>query len=201
MSLIKPMTKFAQDTMHNILSNLCNQIDQACKSNATNRIPYGFVACQVAGMKQVCPWLNRNNTMNEYRRRIKKSPPTLLLECMPTEPSSESVAEGTVTIYTGKKNGGRPIGTTKKRRKLSELSLYAAKNEITESIRESRDEGLSMKEKLAKMKQITAGQLFKAKGCRIGKDIFDIYMANVEANKKERDEAMRKEQEHNVKWQ
>ena len=131
MSSIKPMTKFAQDTRQNILRNLCNQIDEANKSNDANRIPYGFVARQVAGMKLLCPWLSRHTIMNEYRRRIKKFPPTLLLECMPTEPSSESVDEGTVVIYTGKKSGGRPIGTTKKRKKVSELSLYAAKNEIT----------------------------------------------------------------------
>ena len=70
--------------------------------------------------------------MNEYRRRIKKLSPALLLEDAPTEPSSEvvDVSEGTITI--DKKHGGRPIGTTNKRKKVSELSLYAAKNEITE---------------------------------------------------------------------
>ena len=29
------------------------------------------------------------------------------------------------------------------------------------------------------MKTFTAGQLFKAKGCRIGKDIHDIYVENM----------------------
>ena len=111
------MTKFAQDTRQNILRNLCNQIDEAKKSNDANRIPYGFVARQVAGMKLLCPWLTRDTIMNEYRRHIKKPPPTLLLECMPTEPSSDSVDEGTGAIYTSRKNGGRPIGTTKKRKK------------------------------------------------------------------------------------
>ena len=70
-----------------------------------------------------------------------------------------------------------------------------------ERIREGRDEGLSLKERLSKMKQITAGQLFKAKGCRIGKDIFAIRTENAEANKKERDNIMRKEKENYLKWQ
>ena len=36
-------------------------------------------------------------------------------------------------------------------------------------------EGGKKLEKLKTMKTFTAGQLFKAKGCRIGKDIHDIY--------------------------
>lgn len=50
-----------------------------------------------------------------------------------------------------------------------------------------------MKEKLAKVKQISAGPLFKAKQCCIRKDIFVIRMANVEASNTERDEIKIKE--------
>ena len=49
-----------------------------------------------------------------------------------------------------------------------------------------------MKEKLIECKGITAGRLFKAGSCRIGKTIFDIHKenlskANAEARKKEKD--------------
>ena len=74
---------------------------------------------------------------------------------------------------------------------VTQNDLMAAR----ERIRDNRDEGLSMKQKLEKMKQITAGQLFKAKGCRIGKDIFGVHMANIKAEEAKRKENMRNEKD------
>ena len=50
---------------------------------------------------------------------------------------------------------------------------------------ENQDERLTMAEKLKKMKSITAGQLFKAMGCHIGKDIFNIHKENIDAERKQ----------------
>ena len=47
-----------------------------------------------------------------------------------------------------------------------------------ERIKCNYQEGKSFQEKLKSMKSITPGQLFKAKGCRIGEDIMDIYNEN-----------------------
>ena len=44
-----------------------------------------------------------------------------------------------------------------------------------ECIKSNHHKGKSFQEKLKSMKLITVGQLFKAKGCRIGKDSMDIY--------------------------
>ena len=51
------------------------------------------------------------------------------------------------------------------------------------------------------MKSITAGQLFKAKGCRIGKDIMDIYNENTAAMAKEKVTKRRKDREEYIKMQ
>ena len=51
------------------------------------------------------------------------------------------------------------------------------------------------------MKSITAGQLFKAKGCRIGKDIMDIYNENTAAMVKEKVTKRRKDREEYIVMQ
>ena len=51
---IKRAAKVAKDA---VLSTLCNQIAIACKNAKNDKIPYGFVAKQVADMKYFCPWL------------------------------------------------------------------------------------------------------------------------------------------------
>ena len=61
-----------------------------------------------------------------------------------------------------------------------------------ERIKENRDEGLAMSDKLKKIKTITAGQLFKAKGCRIGKDIFQIHKENMAKDLHEQQTSLRK---------
>ena len=48
-----------------------------------------------------------------------------------------------------------------------------------ERIRSNHEKGMIFKEQVKMMKTFTAGQLFKAKGCRIGKDIHDIYVENM----------------------
>ena len=46
---------------------------------------------------------------------------------------------------------------------------------VRERIKDNGEEGLCMAAKLKNMKKITAGQLFKARVYRVGKDIFEIY--------------------------
>jgi len=154
MSSTKLVTKFAKEAKSNILNNLCDHIDKARETNGKNRIPYGFVSGQIVAMKAICPWLTRDSIMNAYRKRVKKAPPVLLLENAPADSSSEIVdvpadaetalsipadtsseivavpadAETALSIIV--QRGGRPKGTTNKRKYIAELSLYAAKNEI-----------------------------------------------------------------------
>ena len=58
-----------------------------------------------------------------------------------------------------------------------------------------------MIEKLKAMKTITAGQLFKVKGCQIGKDIFAIHKENTEAEMKQRQERIGMSIYHLLKMQ
>ena len=133
MSSTKLVTKFAKEAKSNILNNLCDHIDKARETSGNNRIPYGFVSGQIVAMKAICPWLTRDSIMNAYRKRVKKAPPVLLLENAPADTSSEIVAvpadaETALSIIV--QRGGRPKGTTNKRKQIAALSLYAAKNEI-----------------------------------------------------------------------
>jgi len=47
---------------------------------------------------------------------------------------------------------------------------------MQERIKSNHQEGLTYKERLQQIKAFTAGQVFRAKGCRVGKDIRDIYL-------------------------
>ena len=66
---------------------------------------------------------------------------------------------------------------------------------VRERIKENRDEGLAMSDKLKEIKTITAGQPFKAKGCRIGKDIFQIHKENMAKDLLEQQTSLRKRKE------
>ena len=71
---------------------------------------------------------------------------------------------------------------------VQQHDLHAARGRI----KKNREVGKSLKEKLVESKGITAGRLFKAGSCRIGKTIFDIQKENRAqaeevASKKERD--------------
>ena len=66
-----------------------------------------------------------------------------------------------------------------------------------ERIKTNHEEGMSYKEKLKKMKTITAGQIFKAKGYRIGKDINAIYIENSKTATEELQVIVRKKKAEN----
>jgi hypothetical protein len=78
---------------------------------------------------------------------------------------------------------------------LDKIVLNSDMMASRERIKANAEEGLTYKERLKMMKGFTAGQVFKAKGCRIGKDINDIHKENSADARLERIESTRKERD------
>ena len=81
---------------------------------------------------------------------------------------------------------------------LDKIVQHADVQAARERIKTNHQEGKSFQEKLRSIISITAGQLFKAKGCRIGKDILDIYNENTAAIAKEKVTKHRKHREEYI---
>ena len=84
---------------------------------------------------------------------------------------------------------------------LDKIVQHAEVQAARERININHQEGKSFQEKLRSIISITAGQLFKAKGCRIGKDIMDIYNENTATIAKEKVTKHRKHREEHITMQ
>ena len=84
---------------------------------------------------------------------------------------------------------------------LDKIVQHADVQAARERIKTNHQEGKSFQDKLRTIKTMTAGQLFKAKGCRIGKDIMDIYNENIAAVAEEKVTKRRKNREDYIAMQ
>ena len=127
-----------------ILTDLCNTIDtEKRKRNLTmsDRIPDMLVHRLVTGIKNVCPHITRHTITNEYRRRKRLG----IFYYPTTNTDGQADAAGTdiipaPVVTPPRTKGGRPEGSTSKRRKHYELSEIAAKNEIVTMFEKKRKE-------------------------------------------------------------
>ena len=137
----KRLAKAAKDT---ILTDLCNSIDIKKRENnlsRDDRIPRGFVAGLVAGVKPVCPWISRDAINNEYRRRRKNGIFYIEAGASLTTTGAVDIARNTVSDITlERKKGGRPVGASNKNKNNLKLAVIASKNEIATLYKAERDQ-------------------------------------------------------------
>ena len=127
---VNPVAKAAKDA---VLAELCNSIRfkrNEQPSNITGNIEYGYVARQISGVNRVCPDITRNDVYNELRRHERIANQSTQIE-NPTPTDNNHVLEAVDTDGVAvRKKGGRPVGSTDVNKKVCELSVIAAKNEI-----------------------------------------------------------------------
>ena len=88
-----------------------------------------FVANLARYHADVCPWLSLNKLNNEMRKRNRMGN---LISSASTSLVTTSVIENGLAAPANREKGGRPLGTTHKKKKSYELAVIAAKNEISE---------------------------------------------------------------------
>ena len=152
---VNNVTRVAKAGNKAILTNLCDMIDiEKTKQNLTitDRIPNKVVSRLVAGIKNVCPNITRHTVTNEYRRRKQQG--IFYQPTTNTDVRTDTAGTDVNSIHVitpPRTKGGRPEGSTSKRRKHNELSEIAAKNEIATIF--------EMKRKEAGKKRIKKGWL------------------------------------------
>ena len=127
---VNPIAKAAKDA---VLAELCNSIrfkKNEQSSNVAGNIEYGYVARQISGVNRVCPDITRNDVYNELRRHKRIANQSAKVK-NPTPTDNNHVLEAVDTDGVAvRKKGGRPVGSTDVNKKVCELSVIAAKNEI-----------------------------------------------------------------------
>merc|ERR1740124_586803 len=133
MQAIINATRAAKAANNAILSDLCNTIDiEKRKRNLTlsGRIPDKLVSRLAEGIRNFYPQITRHTITNEYRKRKKFG----IFYNPTTNTDGRADAAGTdvipAPVTPPLTKGGRPVGSTSKRRKHNDLSDIAAKNEI-----------------------------------------------------------------------
>ena len=140
-SSIRSTQSVAKEARTVLLDKLCEQICFEKKANK-GKVPYGFVATLVKDVKTVCPWITRDHIMYHMRSRAKKAKSmstAIVLHTVDIAPAAETVAivspvtspETSLIVYKPPSLGGRPVGSTNKKRKTNEMAAIATINEIT----------------------------------------------------------------------
>ena len=108
----------AKTNMKNkILQEHSNMINRATEQNLSNRIPHGFVKQLVADVAPVCPWLTYNTMMNFHRKQARLGSITDIPVAL------RDTTNEYITASTERKKGGRPLGSTDKRKETMILLL------------------------------------------------------------------------------
>ena len=114
-------------------------------TNTTGYIQYGFVARQVRGVNRVYLDSTRHDVYNELRRQARKavlSPDAAAVLAATDNRGGSVVDKGAKTGNGACNKGGRPVGTTDVKKKVSELSVIAAINDICLTLKvEKKDLG------------------------------------------------------------
>ena len=99
-------------------------------TNTTGCIEYGFVARQVRAVNRVSPDITRHDIYNELHRQAREIVVSLDADFIfaTTDNGGMSVVDGGAETGNGARSkGGRPVGTTNVKKKVSELYIIAAK--------------------------------------------------------------------------
>ena len=123
-----------------VLDQLVAKVFVAKKAN-NNKVPYGLFSKLVREVSHVCPWLNRHNIQYRMKRDEQRavsiatdvSPPpvnlvtggedvSVLSESSNSNTPPNSVTEITITESMQSYAGGRPSGSTNKKRKNYEMA-------------------------------------------------------------------------------
>lgn len=123
------------------LHEICVGMEEASKKN-NDKLPYRYVTLLLKEMKPSMSWLTRNIVNKAYIKhredirtgRMPSSIDTKNVGTVVSELSGGAVVEDAIsstgTDGSKKSKGGRPAGTTHASRKLAELKIVDAKNEI-----------------------------------------------------------------------
>ena len=147
-----------------ILNDICNTIHNEKIKQQSTRVPHGLFKKLLAGANSVCPSITLNTIMNAYRKSVKMGN---LINENESDNQTETADENATALdedapvdlieesrppMQNRQKGGRPAGTTAKRKRVISLATVAAKNEIS---RIFKDE----KQALRKGKRMKRGRL------------------------------------------
>ena len=110
-----------KQAFNTIVEGIAGKIERAIADN-DGKVPYGCVSKEVATAKELFPDLNidRNHINNMLRRRRKQ----LKLSTLQAAKSNNPCPAPCPT------KPGRPKGTTEKQKRVNQMNIIAAKNEI-----------------------------------------------------------------------
>ena len=139
---MKSIQSIAQDTKMVILDKRCEEVSEQTKTRKDGKRPYGIISKILNETRHVCPWVTRHDITNRMRRKEKKAV-SIYTAIVPYTTNGEMVVRGPNAV------GGRPIGTTKKKRKLDAMAMVSSMNEIAlqfeKEKKKAKDSGKRMK--------------------------------------------------------
>ena len=116
---------------NHILSEQFDIIEKSKTNNHTRHIPYGIINSLIKTSKIVTPRLTYNTMMGYYRKRNREWQMVDIPEPMlDWEPVHEEVVE-LLNITEVRGLGRQPTGDTHNKRKIGEMTVNTAFNEIT----------------------------------------------------------------------
>jgi len=147
MTKMQLICSIAKKAKFAVLDKFIEQIDKAKNANK-NKIPYGFIPKLIKEVKSVCPWITRHCIMNRMQSRDVEA----------SSLSSDGTAITNENVYPaqapnadpGKSYGGRPVGATNQKRKLSAMALIATANEIALQYKIEKDSVKRVKKRMKK---------------------------------------------------
>ena len=122
-----------KDAKNTVIQGITTKVEKAMSEN-NGKVPYGFVAREVATAKVVFPNLKINRDhINYMLDKCKKERSTAIQQTVPLN-------DPIVTLPTVPKILGRPTGSSTEKRKRSKcLNVTAAKNGICELYSEGKE--------------------------------------------------------------
>mmetsp|Transcript_49093 Transcript_49093/g.72938 ORF Transcript_49093/g.72938 Transcript_49093/m.72938 type:complete len:297 (-) Transcript_49093:74-964(-) len=145
-----------------LLDDLCTKIHNEKTSQVSGRIKRGFLKKHLDDAKNECPGLTRDQVMNEYRRRVKKGHFNVLEQMCGSgqaikDKTAHSAEQGkeqeeekdsiTPTVSLPRNKGGRPVGSTKERKRKFDVTLVDAANEITRQFMKEKEQASKVSSK------------------------------------------------------
>ena len=127
-----------------VLQEHSNMINRAIEQNSSNHIPHGYCKKLVQESALVCPWLTYDTMMNFHRKQKR------LGRINDTPIFVGDTANETIAASTKRKNGGRPLGSSDKRKRENGISVVATTNEITIAFNSEKQAAFDNKKRMKK---------------------------------------------------
>ena len=133
-----------------LLNDICNTIHNEKIKQQSTRVPHGLFKKLLAGANSVCPSITLNTIMNAYRKSVKMGN---LINENKSDNQTETTDENATALdedapvdlieesrppMQNRQKGGRPVGTTAKRKRVISLATVAAKNEISRIFKDEK---------------------------------------------------------------